>query len=82
MERNTCRVGGGGGGAIKLEGKRGGRTTIGEVEDSPPVVTTPLPPTRGARSLPHNGANRRDLCCPPRSNGVPLESLDAGAAQR
>lgn len=34
------------------------------------ALTTPLPPTSGARFLPRSGVNRQDLCCPPRSNGV------------
>lgn len=46
------------------------------------AITTPLPPTSGARFLPHSGANRRDLCYSPRSSGVSVMSLDAGAAQR
>lgn len=45
------------------------------------AFTTPLLPTSGARFLPHSGANRRDLCCPPRSSGVPVVSLDAGATR-
>lgn len=46
------------------------------------AITTPLPPTSGARFLPHSGANRRDLCYSPRSRAVSVVSLDAGAAQR
>jgi len=46
------------------------------------AITTPLPPTSGARFLPHSGANRRDLCYSPRSSGVSVVSVDAGAAQR
>lgn len=46
------------------------------------ALTTPLLPTSGARFLPHSGANRRDLCCPPRSSGVSVAGLDAGAARR
>lgn len=45
------------------------------------AFTTPLLPTSGARFLPHSGVNRRDLCCPPRSSGVPVVSLDAGATR-
>lgn len=66
------------------------RTVVGDIysrrEGQPTTltlaITTPLPPTSGARFLPHSGANRRDLCYSPRSSDVSVVSVDAGVAQR
>ncbi|KAH0948887.1 hypothetical protein HN011_005453 [Eciton burchellii] len=71
-KRNTCYRGGGGGGA-RTTGKVGRDGCRCATREGQPMtltlaLTTPLPPTGGARSLPRSSStSRQDLCSPGRS---------------